>query len=102
MRLEVGSFQINRIEFGVRTGVENGTLVVNREEVRRLVLGDSHFADVQVHLARPGETIRIINAKDVVEPRWKVAGVGGRYVCLMAAPVSTCSVLRLVVTGMER
>ena len=63
MRLEVGSFHINSIEYGVRTGVDGGTLVVNGEEVRRLVLGDSHFADVRVHLARPGETIRIINAK---------------------------------------
>ncbi len=70
----------------MRTGVDGGTLVVNREEVRRLVLGDSHFADVQVHLVRPGETIRIINAKDAVEPRWKVswAGRGVPRFCLCA------------------
>jgi hypothetical protein len=54
MRLEVGSFHINSMEYGVRTGVDGGTLVVNGEEVRRLVLGDSHFADVRVHLVRPG------------------------------------------------
>jgi len=88
MRLEVGSFHINSIEYGVRTGVDGGTLVVNGEEVRRLVLGDSHFADVRVHLARPGETIRIINAKDAVEPRWKVDGPGGVFPGFVSAPTT--------------
>jgi glycine reductase len=88
MRLEVGSFHISRIEFGVRTGVDDGTLVVNKEEVRRLVLEDSHFADVQVHLARPGELVRIINAKDAVEPRWKVDGPGGVFPGFVSAPTT--------------
>jgi glycine reductase complex component B subunit alpha and beta len=88
MRLEVGSFHINHVEFGARTAVDGGTLVVNREEVRRLVVEDSHFADVQVHLVRPGEAIRIINAKDAVEPRWKVAGPGGVFPGFVSAPTT--------------
>jgi glycine reductase len=88
MRLEVGTFQIRAIEFGARTGVAGGTLVVNKDEVRRLVLGDSHFADVQVHLARPGELVRIINAKDAVEPRWKVSGPGGVFPGFVSAPTT--------------
>ena len=88
MRLELGSFHINAIEFGARTAVANRRLVVDREEVRRLVLADSHFADVQVHLVRPGETIRIINAKDAVEPRWKVSGPGGVFPGFVSAPTT--------------
>src|SRR6185295_1371076 len=88
MRLELGSFHINSIEFGPRTVVENRTLVVNRDEVRRLVLGDSHFADVRVHLVRPGELVRIINAKDAVEPRWKVSGPGGVFPGFVSAPTT--------------
>jgi glycine reductase len=88
MRLEVGTFQIRAIEFGARTGVAGGTLVVNKDEVRRLVLGDSHFADVQVHLVRPGENVRIINAKDAVEPRWKVSGPGGVFPGFVSAPTT--------------
>src|SRR5215471_14368654 len=88
MRLEVGSFHIKNIDFGVRTGVNDGILVVYKEEVRRLVLGDSHFADVQVHLARPGEMVRIINAKDAVEPRWKVTGPGGVLPGFVSAPTT--------------
>ena len=52
------------------------------------LLGDSHFADVRVHLARPGETIRIINAKDAVEPRWKVDGPGGVFPGFVSAPTT--------------
>ena len=59
-----------------------------REEVRRLVLVDSHFADVRVHLARPGEMVRIINAKDAVEPRWKVKGPGGVFPGFVSAPTT--------------
>lgn len=88
MRLEIGSFHIDRIEFGARTGVAGGTLVVDNDQVRRLVLADSHFADVQVHLVRPGETIRIINAKDAVEPRWKVSGPGGVFPGFVSAPTT--------------
>lgn len=88
MRLEVGTFQIRAIEFGARTGVAGGTLVVSNDEVRRLVLGDSHFADVQVHLVRPGENVRIINAKDAVEPRWKVSGPGGVFPGFVSAPTT--------------
>ncbi len=88
MRLEVGSFHIDQIELGAHTAVANRTLVVNREEVRRLVLGDSHFADVQVQLARPGEAIRIVNAKDAIEPRWKVAGPGAVFPGFLGAPTT--------------
>lgn len=88
MRLELGTFHINSIEFGARTAVAGGTLVVNKDEVQRLVLGDSHFADVQVHLVRPGEAVRIINAKDAIEPRWKVSGPGGVFPGFVSAPTT--------------
>jgi glycine reductase len=88
MRLEVGTFHIQSIEFGARTAAAGGTLVVNKDEVRRLVLADSHFADVQVHLARPGERLRVVNAKDTVEPRWKVSGAGGVFPGFVSAPTT--------------
>jgi sarcosine reductase len=88
MRLEVGSFHIHSLEFAAWTGVDGGTLVIDKEDVRRLVLGDSHFADVQVHLVRAGERVRIINAKDAVEPRWKVNGPGGMFPGFVSAPTT--------------
>lgn len=50
--------------------------MIDPQELRALVLEDSHFADVQVHLVKPGESVRIIH---VVEPRFKVAGPGGVF-----------------------
>src|SRR3989442_13331659 len=79
MRLEVGTIQIRDVEIGRATALTDHTLVIDPEELRTLVLEDSHFADVQVHLVKPGESVRVIHVLDVVEPRWKVAGPGGVF-----------------------
>src|SRR5438445_868446 len=79
MRLEVGTIQIRDVEIGRATALTDHTLVIHPEELRALVLEDSHFADVQVHLVKPGESVRVIHVLDVVEPRWKVAGPGGVF-----------------------
>jgi glycine reductase len=79
MRLDIGSFQVREVAFGSRTALDGHQLTVDRDEVRQLVLEDSHFAAVQVHLAQPGDSVRIVNGLDVVEPRWKVAGPGGVF-----------------------
>jgi sarcosine reductase len=88
MRLEVGSIAIDALEFGARTALADHTLVVERDEIRRLVLEDPHFSAVDVHIARPGESVRIIHAMDVVEPRWKVAGPGGVFPGFVSPPSS--------------
>jgi sarcosine reductase len=79
MRLEVGTIQIRDVEIGRATALNDHTLVIDPEELRTLVLEDSHFADVQMHLVKPGESVRVIHVLDVVEPRWKVAGPGGVF-----------------------
>ena len=79
MRLEIGSVAAEGLEFAARTALDGRTLLVDRDEVRRLVLEDPHFADVDVHLARPGESVRIVHALDVSEPRWKTDGPGGVF-----------------------
>jgi sarcosine reductase len=88
MRLEIGSVHVRGVELGRRTELTDHTLVVDPAELRALVLDDSHFADVRVHLARPGESIRIIHVLDVVEPRWKVAGPGGVFPGFVSPPIT--------------
>ena len=88
MRLEVGTVRIQDIELGAGTALRGRTLVVDPEELRRMVLDDSHFADVRVGLVKPGESVRIIHALDVVEPRWKVAGPGGVFPGFVAPPLT--------------
>src|SRR2546428_10219462 len=79
MRLEVGTIQIRDVEIGRATALTDHTLVIHPEELRTLVLEDSHFADVQVHLVKPGGSVRGSHVLDVVEPRFKVEGPGGVF-----------------------
>jgi len=79
VRLEVGNILIKDIQFGDRTEVKEGVLFVNRDELAKVAGEDERIASVEVHLARPGEEIRIIPVKDVIEPRIKVSGKGGVF-----------------------
>src|SRR5207245_3257307 len=66
MRLEVGTIHVRDVEIGRATALSDHTLVIDPEELRTLVLEDSHFADVRVHLVKPGESVRVIHVLDVV------------------------------------
>jgi sarcosine reductase len=79
MRLEIGTVRIRDVEIGASTALRDHVLAIDLEEIRALALDDPHFADVRVHVAKPGESVRIVHALDVVEPRWKVAGPGGVF-----------------------
>src|SRR5262245_31756030 len=88
MRLEIGSIQIQDVTLGPATMLADHRLVIDPEDLRALVLEDAHFEDVQVHLVKPGESVRIIHALDIVEPRWKVAGPGGVFPGFVAPPLT--------------
>ena len=79
MRLELGHINIKDVQFGKETKIDNGTLFVNKDEIISLVKEDEHFVNVDVELARPGESVRITPVKDVIEPRVKVDGPGGIF-----------------------
>ena len=79
MRLELGEIHISDIKLGDCSKVENGTLCVNVEELRALLLEDEDLASVDFEVVHPGESVRIIPVKDVIEPRVKVEGSGGVF-----------------------
>lgn len=79
MRLEVGKIFIKDLQFGAETKVENGVLYVNKEELLNEIGGDERVASIDFEIARPGESVRIIPVKDVIEPRVKVEGKGGIF-----------------------
>ena len=74
--LKLGKIKIKNIEFGEKSEILNRILIINREELRSLLLEDKNLKDVDVKIARPGESKRIIPIKDVIEPRVKVRGSG--------------------------
>ncbi len=75
MRLTLENIIVTDVQFGTKTTVENGTLYVNKEEALK-VLQDKSFAHLDLDLARPGESTRIIPVKDVIEPRVKASSGG--------------------------
>jgi glycine reductase len=84
MKLELGRIFIRDVQFGTETRVANGVLTVNREELRSLILADERLVEVELDVARPGESVRIIPVKDVIEPRVKVEGPGALFPGLIA------------------
>src|SRR5919199_4644963 len=74
MRLEMATYAVRDVQLGGPTRLANGTLHVDRDELRRLVLEGGDFEDCTLHVARPGDEVRLIHVMDVVEPRYKPDG----------------------------
>ena len=79
MKLELGCVQINDIQFASESKVENGTIYVNAEELKALLLEDENLKSVELEIAKTGESVRIMPVKDVIEPRVKVNGGGNLF-----------------------
>lgn len=76
MKLELRRIYIKDLRLGNETSVKNGVLTVNQEELKNMLLEDQRIKEVKVDIARPGEKVRIIPVKDVIEPRVKISGKG--------------------------
>ena len=83
--LEVGWFDVDDVRAGAETALDGGVLTVDIEELEGL-LADEAFASVSVQITRPGESVRIINAIDAVEPRIKVEPAGADFSGMLGAP----------------
>ncbi|MCC6174262.1 MAG: hypothetical protein IT305_03065 [Chloroflexi bacterium] len=79
MRLELGTFPVREARFGPRTRWADGVLEIDREAVLDLARSEPNLTNVEVELARPGDSVRIINVVDVLDPRIKVEGPGVCY-----------------------
>lgn len=79
MKLELRRIHIKDIQFGKETIVKEGVLTVNQEELISKLKEDERIKDIKVDIARPGEKVRIIPVKDVIEPRVKVEGAGNGF-----------------------
>ncbi len=74
MRLEVYKVKIENVCFSEKTHIEGTTLSVSKDEIVRLIKEDNHIKDVDVDLVKPGDSVRIIPVKDVVQARVKLEG----------------------------
>lgn len=74
MELKIRNIKIEDINFGKITKIENEILTISKNEIQELLLEDERILEVDINIARPGESIRIIPVKDVIEPRAKLDG----------------------------
>ena len=79
MKLELHRVKVNKLAWGDKTSVNNGVLTVNKQELLSVLAGDERLAKIEVDFAMPGESVRIMPVKDVVEPRFKMDGPGGVF-----------------------
>ncbi len=79
MQLKMGTFPVGRVEFGDQTAWDDGTLRVNRQEMLDLVLQQGDLAWADIDIAVPGDSVRLINLKDLFEIKVKVDGPGTIY-----------------------
>ena len=76
MKLELANFPVKDVQFSKQTAYNNGILEINKEELLALITEDKRISSADLDVAFPGEKTRIVNIRDVVEPRVKVSGPG--------------------------
>jgi sarcosine reductase len=74
MRLELNIINIKDIKFGEKTKISGGVLCINRSELQGILHQDKRLNGVDIELAHPGESCRILQVCDVIEPRAKISG----------------------------
>jgi sarcosine reductase len=76
MQLQIEKFKIKDVQFADNTYLKSGILYINKLELAEYLKEDSNIENVDVDIARPGESVRIVPIKDIVQPRYKVEGQG--------------------------
>ncbi len=71
MKLELANVPVSDVRFGKRTDYNDGVLEINKEEITELILNDKRVASANLDVALPDEKTRIVNIREVVEPRLK-------------------------------
>lgn len=72
MELKLGNFHVKDVVFGEKTAYKDGILTINKEEAIDLIRQDERVTKCDLIIARPGESIRLIPVKAIVEARCKV------------------------------
>ena len=88
MKLDVGSFTVNSVDFSDQTQLTNGKLELDKNELLQMVLDDPKVLTATLDIVSPGESTRIIGYGNVIEPKLKVAGQGQVYPGVCGRPTN--------------
>lgn len=70
LRLEKRYIDIERVVFDSSSFIDDCTLYINREELIEY-LADPRLSKIEIEIAHPGESCRLTNVGDVVQPMFK-------------------------------
>jgi sarcosine reductase len=87
MRFERCTFPVTGLREGPQTRWQDGTVEFDAEELTDLVREDPDITSVRFDAVSPGDSARIVNFRDFVEPMVKMDGPGTVYPGLMGRPV---------------
>lgn len=76
MKLTLNKFYVKDIQFAQKSAFTDGILYVDKKELAEYLMEDPNIQSVDFDIARPGESVRIIPIKDVIQPRYKQSGTG--------------------------
>src|SRR5690242_7828442 len=74
MRLELGLVNITNVRFGACTEIVRDELFIDRAALIAQLEQEPLFERVEIELAHPGDSCRILRVLDVVEPRYRLNG----------------------------
>ena len=100
MRLTLAIHPITEICFGATTCLNDSTLIIDKDELRQLVLHDARIASVEIEIARSGESCRAGPVFDIVEPRAKEPGASPDWPGVLGAPQTAGGGTTHVLQGM--
>ncbi|OWZ83697.1 glycine/sarcosine/betaine reductase component B subunit [Natranaerobius trueperi] len=79
MKLTLEKVKVDDLVLGGNTMISGTTLTVNRDEIIEKIKEDGRIAKVNIDTAKPGESVRVISVREVIEPRVKVDGTGEMF-----------------------
>ena len=99
-KLELHRLNVKSLKFADKTGFADEVLSVNKAELLSLIAEDPLLGkNLDVALAMPGERVRIMPVKDVIEPRWKIEGKGQVFPGMLSDVETVGEGKTLVLTG---
>jgi sarcosine reductase len=74
MRLDLDLIHLKDVRFGAKTTIHDDVLFIDRQKLVSLLEAEPLFDRVEIEIAHPGESCRIIRVLDVLEPRYRMNG----------------------------
>ncbi len=80
MKLELGNIHVRDLVFGPVSEVKESTAVIDKQALTGYLSElDHRIRSIELSIAKPGDSIRIMPVKDAIEPRVKVSGAGSIF-----------------------